>query len=310
MPSLFFYPSTLEILTRRISFNHPSHKLERYALEEFTFQNNGNDDIKEIILEIDDYKDNLKIEDESGINIIYLPNPEIITRGAGTGYINQNIIDKVNNDEIFLLWIILNKPLEPGDQQKLVMTYFKTPKLKSIVKPKSVFDQEEYPEKISFYKQETLTVHASWEDGLSIKGVHLESIKKDGKSFPLSKESIHYRQSKDWFQYSISSKIRAPNLIDYIYSVYYVEPEKSEKWLISTLLGFALFFPFTEILFIVFHLISISRLFYIIQVEVVIILTLTFAQLRTSLVNYKLYLTLSLIITASLVIIGLMYFLL
>lgn len=111
---------------------------------------------------------------------------------------------------------------------------------------------------------------------------------------------IHLGMNKasHFFQYSISPNLKIEYDIDYIYHSYYVGPEKDEKYLISSLLIFTiLFFPVTEILFLLFHLNSISHLVDILEVEVVLILTTGFAQLRTKLINYKIWITISIILT-------------
>ena len=77
---LFYSPGNLQILTRRFYYDHPAREDRKYITEELTFQNTDNKEIKEIILEIDEFRDNLRISDKHNINIGYLPKYEVIKR--------------------------------------------------------------------------------------------------------------------------------------------------------------------------------------------------------------------------------------
>ena len=70
----------MQILTRRFYYDHLAREDRKYITEELTFQNTGNKELEEIILEIDGFRDNLKISDKGGINLVYLPKYEIIGR--------------------------------------------------------------------------------------------------------------------------------------------------------------------------------------------------------------------------------------
>ena len=76
---------------------------QKYITEELTFQNTGNKELGEIILEIDGFRDNLKISDKNGINLVYLPKYEIIKRGESKGELGPDIINKVRDNKIYLL---------------------------------------------------------------------------------------------------------------------------------------------------------------------------------------------------------------
>ena len=70
----------MQILTRRFYYDHLAREDRKYITEELTFQNTGNKELGEIIPEVDGFRDNLKILDKSGINLVYLPKYEIIGR--------------------------------------------------------------------------------------------------------------------------------------------------------------------------------------------------------------------------------------
>ena len=100
---LFYFPGNLQILTRRFYCDHPAREDRKYITEELTFQNTGNKELGEIILEIDGFRDNLKISDKNGINLVYLPKYEIIKRGKSKGELGPDIINKVRDNKIYLL---------------------------------------------------------------------------------------------------------------------------------------------------------------------------------------------------------------
>ena len=323
---LFYFPGNLLILTRRFYYDHPAREDRKYITEELTFQNTGNKELEEIILEIDGFRDNLKISDKSGINLVYLPKYEIIKRGESKGELGSDMINKVKDNKIYLLWIILNEPLLPGQQQFLSMKYVKQPGRKGKRGKLSIFLNENIKDKIIFYDNETITISANWAEGLSVEKFPIFAITKKQKilsflPFPikssnykkpdniilLQDNTIHFRMNKEshFFQYSMSQNLKIKYDIDFIYHTYFIAPEKDEKYLIISLLMFMLLFPFTELLFLILHLNSISHLFDILEVEVVLILTTSFAQLRTKFINYRIWTAISIILMGILFVTGL-----
>ena len=327
---LFYSPGNLQILTRRFYYDHPAREDRKYITEELTFQNTGNKEIGEIILEIDGFRDNLKISDKNNIHIVYLPKYEIIKRTESKGELSQDMINKVRENEIYLLWIILNEPLLPGQQQILSMKYVKQPGRKGKRRKWSIFLNENIKDKIIFYDNETITISANWAEGLSVEKFPIFAITKKEKILSflpspikssiyteldniilLQDDTIHFRMNKEshFFQYSISQNLKIKYDIDFIYHTYFIAPEKDETYLIISLLMFILLFPFTELLFLILHLNSIPHLFDILEVEVVLILTTSFAQLRTKFINYRIWTAISIIVMAALFVTGLVYLL-
>ena len=328
---LFYSPGNLQILTRRFYYDHPAREDRKYITEELTFQNTGNKEIREIILEIDGFRDNLKISDKSGINLVYLPKYEIIKRGESKDKLSPDMINKAWDNKIYLLWIIINEPLLLGQQQILSMKYVKQPGRKGKRRKLSIFLNENIKDKIIFYDKEAITIGATWAEGLSVEKFPIFAITKKEKilsflPFPiessnykkldniilLQDETIHFRMNKEshFFQYSISQNLKIKYDIDFIYHTYFIAPEKDEKYLIISLLMFMLFFPFTELLFLILNLNSFSHLFDILEVEVVLILTTSFAQLRTKFINYRIWTAISIILMGILFVTGLVCLLL
>ena len=328
---LFYSPGNLQILTRRFYYDHPAREDRKYITEELTFQNTGNKEIREIILEIDGFRDNLKISDKSGINLVYLPKYEIIKRGESKDKLSPDMINKAWDNKIYLLWIIINEPLLLGQQQILSMKYVKQPGRKGKRRKLSIFLNENIKDKIIFYDKEAITIGATWAEGLSVEKFAIFAITKKEKNlsflpFPiessnykkldniilLQDETIHFRMNKEshFFQYSISQNLKIKYDIDFIYHTYFIAPEKDEKYLIISLLMFMLFFPFTELLFLILNLNSFSHLFDILEVEVVLILTTSFAQLRTKFINYRIWTAISIILMGILFVTGLVCLLL
>ncbi|MGP6207528.1 hypothetical protein ACNF42_05825 [Cuniculiplasma sp. SKW3] len=277
--------------------------------EELTFQNRSNDEINEIILQIDDFRNDLDILDKKNTNVVYLPKSEILKRNNGK--INEEIINQFRSNEIYLLWIILNEPLPPGHQEKLFMNYISESKIKRGI----IFQEAQYYDKISFYDKETISIFSNLEEGLTISKspspfavtknqemvffIDNKGSNSQDNEVTLRHSEIHwnYDPYSNMFQYSISGNIRTKYNIDYIVHKYFLTPDREEEYLISTLLFFALLFPVvSEVLLRFSHLSNASYFFDILEVEFVLILTLSFAQLRTKLINYRSMLTASIML--------------
>lgn len=315
---MFFFPETLKFFNRSIFVNHPPFEAVIHTEEELAFQNSGNDVIKEIILEYEEPRDSLMVKDKSGTYVVYLPKTEIMTRGREKGYLDKEMLHKVDNDKIHLLWIMLSKPLAPGEQEQLTITYLSNylpseqPSLQpanSLKTKLKIFDPVTNYQRIKFYKEETVTMTTSWEHGLSNRWIFVFAQDEDGARMSLKGDELNFKRQEGISKLDLTPKFRVDKRIQEVFVMYLIELGKSEKLLIRTLLAFSLLFPLTEILLIIFHLNSIPSLFYMIQVEVVIILTLSFAQHRTRLTDYKKHLVLAIILTASLFSVGLAYLL-
>lgn len=338
---LIYSPKTINILSRRFYYHHPGLEDREYITEELNFENTGDKEIKEIILEIDAFRDNLRIVDKNNINIVYLPRDEILKRGIPTlNEISPDMVDRVKHGKIYILWIILNEPLLPGQQQILFMKYVKQQPTRGIQVNKGklgIFLNETVTSQLVFYDKETITVNGSWAEGLSIEKFAIfiamgKNKRKEIFPIPLPQSNIPNNQDtmiqqladtirfvinneSHFFQYAISQNLDVEDSIDvkdgidYIFQTYYIRPEKTETYLIFSLLMITLFFPFTEILFLVFHLNSFSNLFDVTKVEAILILTTGFAQLRTKFINYKIWITGALILMGIIFVIGLVYLL-
>ena len=61
MNSLYFHPSSIEIISRHIYYNHSEGLLKRTVREEITNKNKFEEELSEIILVIENFKTSLKI---------------------------------------------------------------------------------------------------------------------------------------------------------------------------------------------------------------------------------------------------------
>lgn len=203
--------------------------------------------------------------------------------------LSDDIIKKLEKDDIYLLWIILNEPLLSGAQEKISMTYFAKPKIRRIL---HYYDSIRYVDIFKFYGKETLSVSASIEDVISLGPKYkritpMFTISKNGGYGIIIDDITHGESRENCFSYSLSYDVRIKNNIEFIVHLHAIVPEKGERHLISSLALFALVFPLTGIFLFIEHLESISYVFDIIEVEVVLVLTLGVTQFSSKLINPK-----------------------
>ncbi len=281
-------PENLNLITRRIYYNYPARQYRKYVLEELVIENNSDKAIFEVIIETERFKPDLKIVDKSNKSLIYLPKYKMLESNR-RNMLPDDIIKKLEKDDIYLLWIILNEPLLPGAQEKISMAYFAKPKIRKIL---HYYDSIRYVDIFKFYGKETLSVSASIEDGISLDSKYkriapMSTISKKGDRGIIIDDIAHWESGENCFSYSISYEARIKNDIEFIVHLHVIVPEKSERHLVFSLVLFALIFPFTGIFLLIDHLESISYVFDIIEVEVVLILTLGVTQFRSKLINPK-----------------------
>ena len=285
---LFFYPKDLEIIGRRIYYTHPSGILKRNATEKITFKNTSERILPEIILEVEKFKPNLKIIDNDGNELIYLPNYKIEEEGN----VPKDILNAMNEKDLgkkrYILLIKLNQPVKKDEYYSIHLDY----EAKEIDRKYFIFTEKERIDWISFYDKETLSIFCQWEDGLTIERGGLATYSDD--SVLLDNERIHLDFRKNFFSFSVSNKYRTDENITSIGIFYRIKTEEGLAGLMYSLMVFVILFPFTDIIWLILH--NISYLFDSLEIESVFILTLAFAQTRTKLLSHEKWIKLALII--------------
>lgn len=281
---MLLLPENLHIITRRINYNYPARQYKKDVLEELVIENNSDENISEVIIEIYDFRYDLKIIDSSNKSLIYLSKYKMLESNR-RNMLPGNIIKKLEKNDICLLWIILNKPLLPGAQEKISLTYFGKPKIRRIL---HYYDSLHYLDKLNFYGKETISVFASIEDGISFDPKYKPiAITKNGNKRVTIDNIVHWESRENCFSYSLSYDDRINNDVEYIIHLYAIRPEKGERYLVFSLVLFALIFPLAGIFLFIDRLESISYVFDIIEVELVLVLTLGVTQFGSKLINPK-----------------------
>ena len=302
MNSLYFHPSSIEIISRHIYYNHSEGLLKRTVREEITFKNKSEEKLNEIILEIENFKTNLKISNSKESALVYLPNYKIIQRNDIPEDIKEGIKKEDPDDRSYILVIELNKTIEKEEYCSLYLDYIEYTKeekqnntYEGLTESKHfMYNEAEYMDVIFFYSKETLSIFNHWGNGLEIGKFDpyiFGSNDSDGQDkdsiIDLDEKKIHLDNRKNCFSFSVSNKYRIKENLDSIAIFYSVKPEKKEYNLIQTLAIVTVLLPFTGITALYFH--NISYLFDSLEIESVFILTLAFAQTKTRLLSHEKY---------------------
>lgn len=306
---LFFYPNNLEIISRRISFNHSSGILKKTVIEKISFRNTSNENIKEIALETEYFRSNLKITDKNNNEIIYLTNEKLKTKNEVPDNIKLGLQEKDKNKKKYILWLILNEPILCHSYETIFLNYVeyakKTGKSDKVEKNEMayinhiMYKEALYYDVIDFYSKETLSIFTHWEEPLELNSYTFYfATVKNNNSISLHKfdnENTHVNIKNNCISFSISNSKRLENNASSIRIIYLFTPEKQQLRLIQVLTWFTLLSPFTG--FISVYLNNISYLFDSLEVETVLILTLAFAETRTRLISHKNYIVIALLST-------------
>lgn len=312
---LFFYPDSIEIISRHINFDLSGGIIRRVILEKISFQNKSKGQIKEIAVEIEHFRSNLKITDEEGSKIIYLTNEILKTKKELPVDIRDCISNKDKDQRKNILWLILNRSIDPKAYGSVFLNYVeyarRTDDSAKIEKNEmgylnhKMYNEVVYYDAVDFYSKETLSIFSHWEDSLTLKNIPNFYYIEFKKNFYYFKpfEQVDMDIRNNGISFSISNSKRIEKNITGIRLIYLFMPEKEQLRLIQVLTLFTLLIPFTE--FISIFLNNISYLFDSLEVETVLILTLAFAETRTRLILHKKFIIIALIITGVLFILNL-----
>lgn len=303
---LYFYPNTIEIISRHINYNLSGGILRRTVQEKISFQNTSEDEIKEIAIEIEHFRSNLRITDQDNKEIIYLTNEKLKDKKE-----LSDMQEKDKNKRKNILWLILNKSIASGAYGAIFLSYVEYARRTNdhaIIEKNEMayinhrmYKEVIYFDNIEFYDEETLSIFSHWEDSLEINSYDFYYFIDKNKSYLKNFEQESTNIRNNCISFSISNSKRIEMNIYSIFLFYLFIPEKQQLRLIQVLTWFTLLIPFTEFISVLLN--NISYLFASLEVETVLILTLAFAETRTRLISHKKLITLALIITGALFII-------
>ena len=276
---LYFYPKSIEIISRQVHFNLYGGILRRAVQEKISFQNKSPDNLKEIRIQIEHRRTDLRITDGDNNNIIY------------------------EEEKDNVLKLVLSKSMTPQDYGILFLNYVEYAKrtddhAKAEINEMwyvnhGMYKQAVYYDAIDFYANEELRIFSEWEEPLELDGYGFYYYSKNCKSIEnVNLENKNFRNN--CISFSISQSDRKDKDVS-MRLIYVFMPQIEQLRLIQVLTWFTFLFPFTEILSILLH--NISYLFASIEVEVVLILTLAFTETRTRLILHRKFIIIALIIT-------------
>ena len=217
MNSLYFYPDSIEIISRRIYYNHSEGLLKRDVREEITFKNKSEEELNEIILEIEDFKANLKISDNKRSELTYLPNYKILQRNDIPEYIKECTKKEDPEDRCYILVIELDKTIKKDEYCSLYLDYIEYTKEEEYNKNYEdltelkhfMYNEAVYIDVIFFYGEETLSIFNHWGNGLGVDefdpyifGSNDSKKQDEDPLIDLDKTKIHLDNRKNCFSFS------------------------------------------------------------------------------------------------------------
>ncbi len=311
---MFFYPSTIEIISRKISFNLSEGILRKSAQEKISFQNHSSSKVNEIAIEVENFRSNLSITDEDNKEIIYLTNEKLKDKDELPLDIKENLGEKGRDKRRNILWLILNKPIGPNEYGMIFINYIEYAKRSDKHSDNKKYEmayinhktyrEAFYLDTIYFYANETVSVFINWDDALEINSSNFYYKKgRNNETEEFDPSEINFRNN--WVSFGLSKSKRDEKSISTIFLVQSFVPQKEQLRLIQVLTIFTLLFPLTE--FVSIALDRVSYLFASLEVETVLILTLAFADTRTILISYKKFIIIALTFTGVLFVIALSF---
>ena len=281
---LYLYPKRVEVINRQINYDYKGRTAKMEVNEKMSFQNKLKSNLNEIIIGIETNRTKLRIVDEDNKELTY----EELKRN--------------------ILRIILNKPVFPNAYMSVFLSYinYESPNREKLSRLFNFFKSPFFFINVDFYGNEKLSIFTEWEDAIELGYFNIFYYNKKQKylySFIPENGDFSHNLESDYISFSISHSERVRKNISSIRMIYLFNPEKEQLRLFSVLTVFTLLFPFTEIISVILS--NISYLFDSIEVEVVLMLTLAFAETRTKLISPKKIIIFAVILTGVFFIISL-----
>lgn len=127
---LNFYPQDIEIVSRRIYYDHTEGVPTRTVVEKITFRNLSEKALTEIGLEVENFKANLTVKDYTGHELEYLPNYNIANRKDIPEEILKGLHDEDIKKRKYLLLIQLNVEVNKNEYHSICLNYLEYTKEK------------------------------------------------------------------------------------------------------------------------------------------------------------------------------------
>lgn len=301
-------PQNVKIISRRIVIKHTSGLLKREFLESIVLFNNSVEQIEEIAIEMEEFRNELGVYDESGIQIPYLTKEEIKSKIPSSAWVS------LDEDKVFLAYITLpsQNALRPNAYKLINLRYVdyedpsqniydsvpRNPISEMFENLKSrVYRAPFYDVSINFFEMETTSISFVFEEGIS-HDAGLILLARDSKNNEIIDEiekSFHYNVEKNFCSLSISGRKRNIKDIHSIEIFYAVVPDKELRQIINSITGFSLAFPFI-ILYFYFYFKDLSLFGIMSTTDLLAIISLGLTQFKTGLISIKKRLIISLLL--------------
>ncbi len=301
-------PEQIKIISRRILIKHTSGLLKREFLESIVIFNNSVKQVEEIAIELQKFRIELSVYDESGIQIPFLTKEEIKSKIPSSAW------DSFDSDKVFLAYIKLpsKNVLGPNTYKIINFRYVdyedpsqNTYSLLSQNRVSVFFDNLKsrvyrapfYSISINFFEFETTSISFVFEEGIS-HDAGLTLLARDSNNNEIIgdfEEPFHYTLEKHFCSLSISGRKRKSKDIHSIEILYAVVPDKELRQIINSITGFSLAFPFI-ILYLYFYFKNLSLFGIMSTTDLLAIISLGLTQFKTGLISIKKRLILSLML--------------
>jgi hypothetical protein len=292
---IYLFPSQLKVISRRIVINHKSGLLKQEVIETITIYNRGLSSIKEIILEMENFRNELNVFDDIGHLIPFL------TKAALKTKLTEDMVLQLESDKIFLAGVAFPSycEIEPNAYKILVLRYtnFNVKNNVSYNSPLPFYKISAFYFIFSFFGEETISLSLDFEEGITHDN-GLIIIPKDENGNYLDDYSIednfHYKLNQHNITLSVSNRKRMEKGIQSVYALYAVVPDSEYRTLIGGITWFSLIFPIFIVSFY-FHFNSLSLFGIMSTTELLSIVSMGIARFPSMLISIRKRLVISML---------------
>ena len=243
---------------------------------------------------MEEFRSGLSIFDEVGNVIPFLTKEDIRNR------LSEDIKAKLDNDEIFLAWMVLSTPIQPQQYAVIKLRYldYEDPGKNVSVRMTGVLSSYRAPFFniiVAFFANETLSISFNFEEGVTHEyGASLLARDKNGHDIEDVKigDNFHYIVNQHNFSLSISGRKRNQTGIQSILLLYTVFPDKELRNIVGGITSFAILFPIL-IVITYFHFNNLSLFGIMSTAELLAIISLGIARFPSALISIKMRLIIS-----------------
>lgn len=275
--------------------NNSSGRLTQDIIETITLFNDGPDAIKEVILEMEEYRNELKIFDEEWHLI------PLLTKDELKEYLPKNTYSQLIEDKIFLAGLPLPASLEikPKTRKTIVMQYKSFSNIQNVRYNGYLpsYGLSNFYVTFSFFENETFSLSINFEEGITHRnGLIIIPVDKQGEYITdySAGEKFHYVENQHNLTLSISIKKREEKEIISAFVLYSVIPDPEYRTLIGGITLFSITFPVFIILFY-FRFNSLSLFGIMSTTELLSIVSIGISRFPSTLISIRRRLFLSLL---------------